>query len=236
MGPPIKIKSLTTIKDMTRIKNGLKATIKTLLALTLISVPQKGTAKEPFSLQELPPQEGITIELQYKTKNNITNKPLYPKNAKAYLHPDALNKLQRAASLLKPYGYGIIVLDAWRPYTAGAKLWNKALDLGLEAYYCPPEDSGHTRGAAVDVSLYKLTNPKTPVIMPSEFDQPITEFPIPSEKAKNAQVLNNCMNKAGFVGHRREWWHFNLPNLKDYPIEEGENKNRLVKMNYGAKK
>jgi D-alanyl-D-alanine dipeptidase len=40
------------------------------------------------------------------------------------------------------------------------------------------------------------------------------------------------MNKAGFVRHKREWWHFNLPNLKDFPLIEESIKDKLPKMSF----
>jgi D-alanyl-D-alanine dipeptidase len=67
--------------------------------------------------------------------------------------------------------------------------------------------------------------------MPSEFDQPII-YPISTDSLKHSTILKNAMNKAGFVRHKKEWWHFNLPNLKDFPLVESINKNKLPKMNF----
>jgi D-alanyl-D-alanine dipeptidase len=179
------------------------------------------------------PRQGI-ISLQYKTGNNITGKPLYPKDAKAYLHPDAIKALKKATSYLNSQGYGITVLDAWRPSISGARLWNKALELGIEGYYCPPNDSSHSKGIAVDVTLHRLENPSIPVQMPTEFDEPTSpqRYPLCPEKTKRARILKEAMNKAGFIGHLREWWHFSLPNQKKYPLVKGERKRLIPVMNY----
>lgn len=206
---------------------------KALCALFLFSLITASSNANPYDLMELKDKEGLIIKLEYKTKNNITGKPLYPKNAKAYLHPIAASKLNKAIDLLRPQGYGIILLDAWRPYISGARLWNKAHELGLQDYYCPPKDSGHTRAVAIDITLYKLHSPTTKVLMPSEFDRPAsTALPINPQALKNAELLKNALNKAGFVRHRKEWWHFNLPNLKDFPLIENNNRSKLPKMNF----
>lgn len=178
--------------------------------------------------------ESIIVDLQYKKSENITGRPLYPKNAKAYLHPNAIRALKRAATKLRAHGYGITILDAWRPYTSGARLWNKAVELDLKGYYCPPNDSGHTRGIAIDVCLHDLNNPNQHLEMPSGFDDPLTtkHYHLCPEKVKRAEILRLAMNYAGFIGHRKEWWHFCLPNNYSYPIIKGSQKNLLPKMNY----
>jgi D-alanyl-D-alanine dipeptidase len=216
---------------------------KALCALFLFSLTINNTKANPYGLTEIKAKEGLIIKLEYKTNKNITGKPLYPRNAKAYLHPIAAKKLDKAIELLRPLGYGIVILDAWRPYIAGAKLWNKAVELDLRDYYCPPDDGGHTRAVALDITLYKLHSPNTKVPMPSEFDEPSPKYEPESELKlyvspdtivgfENAKLLKNVMNKAGFVGHSKEWWHFNLPNLKDFPLIEKSTKRKLPKMNF----
>lgn len=224
---PKTLKTLKTLRTLRTFR-----TLRTLSVLFFVFLSITNANSNPFGLVELQPKEGLIINLQYKTKNNITGKPLYPKDAKAYLHPLALERLNKAIKLLRPQGYGIVLLDAWRPYISGARLWNKAHELGLQDYYCPPLDGGHTRAVAIDVSLYKLRDPKTKVIMPSEFDEPIRKCPPNPHALQNANVLKNTMNKAGFVGHKREWWHFNLPNLNDFPLIEESIKGKLPRMNF----
>jgi D-alanyl-D-alanine dipeptidase len=196
------------------------------------------TTATPFNLIEIKEDEksvqnyGLLVNLAYKTSNNITEKPLYPKNARAYLHPIAYKKLKKATELLRAHGYGIIVLDAWRPYLAGARLWNKAIELDLRDLYCPPNDSAHSRGTAVDVTLFRLENKDLKIPMPSDFDQRLPKGPINPDALNNAKLLKDVMNKAGFVGHLREWWHFNLPNSEQYPIIKGEMRLKLPRMKF----
>jgi len=196
-------------------------------------LPSQGMSNPILPLQEINSGEGIVVDLQYKKSENITGKALYPKNAKAYLHPKTIQRLKKAASILRAHGYGITLLDAWRPFNASARLWNKAVELDLREYYCPPDDSGHIRGVAVDITLHNLSNPSQTLKMPSGFDQPIS-YPVDPQSLENAQRLKMAMNQAGFVGHRKEWWHFSLPNDKDYLVVNGENHrgNGLPKMNY----
>jgi D-alanyl-D-alanine dipeptidase len=214
-----------------------------VIGLLLLTFSQSNAiASRPWGLKEVKtnPKSGILVDLQYTKNDNITGRPLYPKNAKAYLHQDTLFALKKAASFLRVDGYGITVLDAWRPYIAGARLWNKAIELDLRDYYCPPKDSDHTRGTAVDITLHKLSDPTKKLVMPSEFDQPLFMAPKKPclDSMQRAQTLKKAMNKAGFVGHRKEWWHFALPNqnLKEanekYPVIKGPLNKLIPKMNY----
>ena len=41
---------------------------------------------------------------------------------------------------------------------------------------------------------------------------------VSAEAKKNRQMLKTAMEKYGFAGYEREWWHFKL---KDEPFREG---------------
>lgn len=202
------------------------------LCFLCIFQPTTALKAQETNLVEITSKEGLIIDLQYKTKYNITGKPLYPKNAKAYLRPLALSKVHKAVELLRPHGFGLVVLDAWRPYIAGARLWNKAVELQLTNIYCPPSYSGHSRGIAIDVTLFNLKDPNNTVKMPSDFDKPITNYPVPTNYSKNASLLKQIMNKAGFVGHANEWWHYNLPKIDNFSTIETNLKGGVPHMNF----
>ena len=38
------------------------------------------------------------------------------------------------------------------------------------------------------------------------------------EERKNRQILQEAMEKEGFVGIRTEWWHFDDADAKSYPV------------------
>ena len=202
----------------------------TLLCLTIKEA--KSSQSNEFPLVEITDCKNIKVDLEYKKNTNITGRALYPKGARAYLTPQALKMLQNAAKRLEAKGYGITVLDAWRPPLATARLWNKAFELGLKEFYCPPSLSGHTRGVAVDVTLHLINNPNTRIPMPTPFDSTNCTKKAPSELKENSKILKASMKSSGFVSNPKEWWHFELPNATSYPIIEGKIKRSMPKMVY----
>lgn len=155
----------------------------------------------------------VKIDLRYRTSQNATGKPLYPPNMPCLLHPTAVERLSKAQRIVKKQGYGILILDAWRPPESHQALWKAVQD---PQWVVPPSDglSLHCYGLAVDVTLVDANGRE--VRMPSGFD----EF---SERAKsnyqgsdpevrkNVTILREAMTKAGFRGIQDEWWHFDLP-------------------------
>ena len=147
----------------------------------------------------------------YADSNNITGKPLIGKNARPYADAGLAKALASAAEALAKKGYGVTIHDAYRPHKVTLKLWNAARELGLpdNTYACPYQASDHNRGAAVDISLYRLDGHAGP-----ERPSPIGEKEPNeiSEEAKNHKdLLRQTMRAAGFDGHPSEWWHFSYP-------------------------
>ena len=157
-------------------------------------------------------------EVRYATRHNFTGRVLYPL-PRVFLHRDAARSLARVQRDLQKRGIGIKVWDAYRPLSVQQKMWNLIRD---ERYVSnPAKNKGrHTRGTAVDVTLVDKLGRELP--MPSDFD----DF---SERAhrdyaggttaqrRNRQLLEDVMQKHGFVGFPTEWWHFDLANWEDYP-------------------
>jgi len=159
-----------------------------------------------FPLEIIKEEEAVKIDLRYKTAENITGRRLYPQNFQAYTRPEVLSAISRAAETLKPMGYGLLILDAWRPPVAAALLWNSAVEQGLRWMYAPPGISGHTRGSAVDVTLFSLDGDEE-IRMPGNYDCHQSG----GLSTAHSVIMKNAMNKAGFTGHPEEWWHFDYP-------------------------
>jgi D-alanyl-D-alanine dipeptidase len=180
---------------------------------------KKDTVDTPrFPLEEIEEYPGLRVELMYKRADNITGKSLYPRNFKAYVLPSVKNLLHRVVDKLKPMGYGLTIVDAWRPPVSAAYLWNEAVRQNLREFFAPPDMSMHTRGAAVDVTLHLLKSPEIELEMPSAVDStdPITYH---SDAAKrNALLLRTTMRSEGFSGHPKEWWHFEHSPSSHSPI------------------
>lgn len=163
----------------------------------------------------------IRIDLRYRTSENATGKPLYPSQMPCLLHAETIERLNRAQRILKKQGYGLLILDAWRPPESHRALWDAVQD---PRWVVPPSDglSLHCYGLAVDVTLVDAQGREQR--MPSAFD----EF---SERAKsdyqgsdetiraNVIRLREAMTKAGFRAIEDEWWHFDIPEkIKVYRI------------------
>ena len=163
----------------------------------------------------------IKYDLRYATKNNFTGEKIYPsKIDQTYLVEEAANALKKVAEELASQEYGILVWDAYRPYDATVKFWNLIHD---ERYVAnPSKGSGHNRGIAIDMSIYKLSDQKL-IEMPTGFDNFSDTahhdfMHVSEEKIKNRNLLKSVMEKHGFLSFQTEWWHYSWPNVRNYEI------------------
>lgn len=160
----------------------------------------------------------VRIDMRYAACDNFFGTRLYD-GADAWLLANAAGKLGRAADLVARRGYRLVVLDAYRPLSVQARMWEILPDPDFVA----PTSRGsiHNRGAAVDVTLADADGVE--VAMPSGFD----EF---SERAShgyaggdpvalaNRDTLRYCMERAGFKPYEAEWWHYIDPECRDSPL------------------
>jgi D-alanyl-D-alanine dipeptidase len=84
----------------------------------------------------------------------------------------------------------------------------------------PRKGGRHTRGTAVDLTLITQNGEELP--MPSGFDDfsekaHRTYMDCSPEEIKNRELLEEIMEKHGFVGLPTEWWHFDLVGWEAYP-------------------
>jgi len=162
---------------------------------------------------------GIVLDIRYATTNNFTGQKLYP-FAGCYLRRAAAEKLAAAQSELKPLGYGLKIYDGYRPLSVQRKMWEVFPQPGYVAD--PKKGSRHNRGAAVDVTLIRLSD-GTELPMPTPYDD-FTErahrnySDLPAEVIQNRQLLECVLTKYGFVGLPTEWWHFDDRDWRNYPL------------------
>ena len=168
-------------------------------------------------------ESGIQLDIRYATPNNFTGRPLYPQ-ARALLLPEPAQALTRVHRALKEKGYGIVVYDAYRPWSVTRDLWDSASEADRANGYVadPATGSRHNRGCAVDVGLYHLGTGRE-VPMPSQFD----DFSIrahadwaggPVEPRRNRDELRRAMEAEGFKVLPNEWWHFNYRDCDQHPL------------------
>lgn len=160
----------------------------------------------------------IDVDLVYATAANLTGHPIY-RHPVALLHADALAALYRAADLARAQGLRLHLFDAFRPQAAQQALWNALPDPTFVAD--PHVGSTHTRGIAVDLTLADAAGGL--LDMGTGFDDMTPQsFHADTSIAPAAQrhrlQLLGLMTVAGWAYHPQEWWHYNLPEPKRYPL------------------
>jgi D-alanyl-D-alanine dipeptidase len=162
----------------------------------------------------------LVIEARYATADNLTGQPLYPRN-ELYLERTAADRLSRAQSRLRKLGYGLKVLDAYRPLSVQKQLWKVVPDPKYVAD--PAKGSRHNRGCAVDVTLVGPDGKE--VEMPTEFDEfserAHRDFQDLSAAAlRHRKILEDVMVHEGFIPLATEWWHFDAPGWEQFPVSD----------------
>ncbi|MBM7073213.1 D-alanyl-D-alanine dipeptidase [Shewanella sp. 202IG2-18] len=163
----------------------------------------------------------VVIDLIYAKPSNFTGKIHY-QHAKCFLHPNAASCLQQAMNLLRPLGLRIKIWDAFRPLVIQQALFDHTPN---PEYISHPVSGArpHPRGVALDVTLVDEFGKE--LNMGTGFDDFRTlahhgNFEVDIEAQQNRLILAGAMSLAGFEKNDNEWWHYQLPDLKSYPIIE----------------
>ena len=161
----------------------------------------------------------VVIELKYATSNNFTGQVVYH-FTEVYLRYSTVLKLMKVQEELREQGLRLKIWDGFRPLEAQEKLWAAKPD---PKYVSNPKTgtNSHSRGHTVDVTLVNAEGRE--LEMPTGFD----DFSSYADRdysdctdaaARNAMLLQEVMEKYGFVGLQSEWWHFTED--ADYDIEK----------------
>lgn len=173
----------------------------------------------------------LRTNLKYAGSDNFVGRPLNGYHGRrAILRVEAAEALRAAARDLEKQGYGIIIYDAYRPHTAMQDIaaWGRdASDQKMKAKYYPGIDkarvfgdayvhsfSEHSRGVAVDLSLYDLKSGRLvdmggwhDLLDPSSATG--SNLVTPAQH-RNRMVLKTAMEAHGFANYAPEWWHYRL--------------------------
>jgi len=162
----------------------------------------------------------LKLDIRYATTNNFMATAMYPV-ARALLQRPAAAALQRAHERLRARGYGLVVLDAYRPWQVTRTMWDS--HPRDRAYLADPlRGSRHNRGAAVDVTLFDLQTGRE-VEMPSAYDDfserahPDYAGGTPAQREAR-DLLRAAMEAEGFSVYANEWWHFDYRDWQSYPV------------------
>ncbi|MBZ9611634.1 M15 family metallopeptidase [Rheinheimera maricola] len=149
---------------------------------------------------------------------------------KCYLQQNAATALAQVQQAAMAQGYSLWIFDCYRPQRAVNHFMRWAADLAdtsTKMQYYPnldkdklvgeyiAEQSGHSRGSTVDLSLAQQddTGNWRPIDMGSAFDMfdPISNVGasgLSRQQQANRQLLESLMLSAGFKVYNMEWWHF----------------------------
>jgi D-alanyl-D-alanine dipeptidase len=184
---------------------------------------ETGTFREPDLIEISSLDPTIRLDIRYATTNNFMGRPMY-REAKAFLQRPAAEALARAHRNLKAKGYGIVVFDAYRPWSVTKAFWDAATveQRRIEFVANPQKGSRHNRACAADVSLFELSTGRE-VQMPSGYDEfnkrAFSDYAGGSTEARtNRALLRQAMESAGFTVLPQEWWHFDYKDWREYPI------------------
>jgi D-alanyl-D-alanine dipeptidase len=160
----------------------------------------------------------FVIDNRYATTDNVTGIRLYPANT-IHLERSAAERLARVQASLRGQGLGLKVFDGYRPLAVQKALWREKPDPRYVAD--PAKGSRHNRGSAVDVTLVDANGRELP--MPSGFDEfsersHLVFMDAPDDLLANRETLQKAMRSEGFLPLATEWWHFDAPGWRAFPV------------------
>jgi zinc D-Ala-D-Ala dipeptidase len=155
---------------------------------------------------------GIRVELSYRTRHNITGHRL-PGYCQDWglMHEAAAFNLGQVQRYLRRRGHGLLILDAYRPVRATLALvrWAERSGRGELVGTYIARRSRHNTGSAVDITLVRLRDGKR--VRMGGFDElgpRANTYHARGRVLRNRLSLKSAMERFGFRGYWREWWHF----------------------------
>jgi D-alanyl-D-alanine dipeptidase len=193
-----------------------------LSAAPVPAQPRERGDFRPSDLVELARLDStIHLDIRYATRDNFMKRPMYAE-PRALLQRPAAEALLRVHRKLRSRGFGLLVLDAYRPWSVTKKFWDETPP-SLHTFVAnPSKGSRHNRGCAVDCTLYDLEGGKE-VRMPSAYDE-FTPRASPRyaggspEERRMRDLLRATLETEGFTVDPGEWWHYDYKDWKHYRI------------------
>jgi D-alanyl-D-alanine dipeptidase len=163
------------------------------------------------------------LDIRYASTNNICNQKLY-NDSKAYLHPEAFDKLIIASNYAEILGFKLKIFDAYRPFKIQQYFYDYfSSQPNLQNFFSDPKTGAipHCRGVAVDLTLCDLSGNE--LDMGSDFDELSSlafhaSTQISNQQSLNRNTLLGIMSYAGFDFYKKEWWHYQLFNPRNYEV------------------
>ena len=182
---------------------------------------ENGQFRQPDLIDLASLNAAIHLDIRYATSNDFLGAPVYTQ-ARAFLQRPAAEALMRALLRLEPYGYGLLIHDAYRPWYVTKIFWDATPTEGKIFVADPAQGSRHNRGCAVDLTLYERKTGK-PVEMPGTYDEmsprSFPDYPGGTSLQRwHRDLLRWAMESEAFTVYDHEWWHFDYKDWREYPI------------------
>jgi D-alanyl-D-alanine dipeptidase len=207
-------------------------------AAVLFQIPAPSSAQDP-PLVTVPGGQGVDLveirsidstiryDIRYATSRNFLGRPVYAQS-RALLQRPAAEALARVQRRLASAGYGLLVFDAYRPWSVTKLFWEETPPAQRAFVADPRKGSRHNRACAVDVTMVDSATGEE-VRMTSAYDdftpRASVTFPgIAPEQRHRRDLLRSAMEAEGFAVEPLEWWHYDFREwaaspLMDIPFE-----------------
>ncbi len=150
----------------------------------------------------------FVLDLKYATSDNFVEEQMYD-CPRCFLRPEVAQTLVDIHQQLQAKGFGLKLLDCYRPRPIQQKLWDKVPN---PSYVTPPKKgSMHNRGRAVDLTLVDVQGQELDMGTPFDFFGPRahhTHTDLPPIILERRKLLKSTMEANGFRSIRTEWWHY----------------------------
>lgn len=161
---------------------------------------------------------GIVVDVRYATADNFMRRPLYH-SPRCLLRKATAERLAKVQADLRAQGLGLKIFDGYRPLSVQREMW--AVLPNDQFVADPAKGSRHNRGTAVDVTLVDAAGNE--LEMPSGYDvfgeKAALAYAGGSPQARaNRDRLLAAMKQRGFLPLPSEWWHYDDPEWRRYPV------------------
>jgi D-alanyl-D-alanine dipeptidase len=173
---------------------------------------------------------GLVTDMRYAGSHNFVGRPIDGYRAPhCLLSQSAANALADVARDVATRGLVVKVFDCYRPARAVADFvrWARdPRDRAAKAEFYPDVDkrtlfrdgyiasrSGHSRGSTVDLTLAHADGTELDMGTRFDFFSPrswTAASGVTAEQHGNRMRLAAAMQRRGFRGYPKEWWHFTL--------------------------
>jgi D-alanyl-D-alanine dipeptidase len=193
-----------------------------VMAQTPAGSPIRGPFRASDLVELVKLDSSIKLDIRYATSGNFAGRVLYT-GSRAFLQRPAAEALLSAHRWLEEQGYGLVIYDAYRPWSITKLFWEITPPDKRMFVADPSIGSVHNRGCAVDAGLYELGTGRE-VEMPSAYDEMSTRAFVTyqggtAEQQARRNLLRKAMEREGyFFVYPEEWWHYNFNDFRYYPI------------------